>query len=61
MTHKLMHEHVGKHAKKQRKPNKRHKASKASISTLHGAEKGVYQAHLHHGGVSHKWSHLNKS
>ena len=29
----------------QSKPNGWHKASKASISTSHGAEKGVYQAH----------------
>jgi len=45
MTHRLMHEHVGKHAKIQRKPNRWHKASKASMSTSHGVEKGVYQAH----------------
>ena len=60
MTHKLMHEHVGKHAKKQRKPNKRHKASKASISTSHGVKKSVNQADQHHRGVSHKWLHPNK-
>ena len=43
MTHRLMHENVGKRvkdAKKQRKPNKRHKASKTSISTSHEVEKG---------------------
>ena len=43
MTHKLMHENVGKHvkdAKKQRKPNRRHKTSKASMSTSHEVEKG---------------------
>ena len=44
-THKPMHEHVGKRAKMQKEPNRWHKASKASMSTLHGVEKGVYQAH----------------
>ena len=42
MTHKLMHELVGKHAKnakKQKRPNGWHKASKATI-TSHGVEKG---------------------
>ena len=27
----------------------------ASISASYRVEKGVYQAHPHHGGVSHKW------
>ena len=35
----LMHEHVGKLAKMQRKQNERHKARKTSI-TWHGSEKG---------------------
>ena len=35
----LMCEHVGKHAKMQRKQNERHKARKTSI-TWHGSEKG---------------------
>ena len=39
-----------KDTKKQRNSNGWHKASKASISTSHGVEKGVYQAHQHHGG-----------
>ena len=45
MTYRLVHEHVGKHAKmskKKRKPNKWHEASKASLSTSHRAKKGVY-------------------
>ena len=45
-----------KNAKKQRKPNKRHKAS----ITLHGVEKGKYQAHQHHEDVTHKRSYPNK-
>ena len=45
-----------KDAIKQRKPNKWHKASKACISALHRAGKGVSQPHQHHKGVSHKWS-----
>ena len=57
MKQRFMHEYLGKCVKIQRKSNGWHKASKASISTLHGAEKGVYQAHQHHRGVSHKWSH----
>ena len=56
----LMHEYVGKHAKKQKKPNKWHKASKASITSSHGVEKGVYQAHQHYGDMSHKQSHPNE-
>ena len=56
-THKLMHKHVGKHAKMQRKPNRWCKASKANISTLHGAEKDVNQEHQHHRGISRKWLH----
>ena len=54
-THTRTCRHVCKDAKKQRKPNGWRKTSKASISTLHGAEKGVNQKHQHHGGVSHKW------
>ena len=46
-----------KDAKKQGKPNE---WNKASITISHGAKKGVYQAHQHHGDVSHKWSHSNK-
>ena len=38
----------------QRKPKGWRKESMASISTLHGVEKGVNQAHRHHKGVSHK-------
>jgi len=34
-----------------------HKASKASILTSYGVEKGVYQAHQHHGSVSYKRLH----
>ena len=49
-----------KDAKKRSKPNGWHKVSKASISTSHGVEKGVYQAYQHHGGVSYKWLHPNK-
>ena len=60
MAHRLMHEHIGKRAKMQKNPNKWHKASKVSITTSYRAEKGVYQAHQHHGGVSHKWLHPNK-
>jgi len=45
---------VFKTAKKQRKPNGWHKAS---IKTSCGVEKGVFQAHQHHGDVSYKWSH----
>ena len=47
-------------AKKQRMPNRWHKASKASISTSHRAKKGVNQAHQHHRGVSHNWLYPNK-
>ena len=47
-----------KDVKKQRKPNGCHKASKASISTSHKAEKGVNQAHQHHEGVSQKWKRM---
>ena len=60
MTHKLMHEHVGKHAKEcieARIAKRVAQVSKTSISTSHGAEKSVYQAHQHHRGVTHKWSH----
>ena len=41
-------------------PNGWHKVSKASKTSLHGAEKGVYQACLHHKDVSHRKSHPNK-
>ena len=34
-----------------------HKASKANILTSHEVEKGVYQAHQYHGGVSYKRLH----
>ena len=50
----LMHEHVGKHAKMQKKQGKTngwHKESKASITSSHGAKKGVYQAHQYHGDM----------
>ena len=36
----IMHEHVGKHAKMQIKPNGWHKASNASITSSHIVEKG---------------------
>ena len=59
-THVWTCRQVCKEAKKQRKPSRWSKGSKASISTSHGAEKGVNQAHQHHGGVSHKWLHKKK-
>ena len=59
-TYKLMHKHLGKRAKMQRRKKGQMKASKASISTSHRVEKVVNQAHQHHRVVSHKWSHPNK-
>ena len=60
---RLMHERVGKRVKmqkRQRKPNRWHKASRASTTSLHEVEKGMYKAHQHHGDVFHKWLHPNK-
>ena len=46
MTHRLMHEHIGKRAKMRRIKESQmggiKQASKASISTLHGVKKGMY-------------------
>ena len=41
-THAWTCRQACKNAKKQRKPGRWHKASKASITTLQGVEKGVY-------------------
>ena len=60
MTYRLMYEHIGNRVKEcieARKAKRVAQASKISISTSHGAEKSVYQAHQHHGGVTHKWLH----
>ena len=54
-THAWTRRQVCKDTKKQRKLNGWHKASKASITTSHEAEEGVYQAHQHHKDMSHKW------
>ena len=62
MTHRLMHELLGKHAKNakmQRRPNGWHKASKPTI-TSHRMEKGYALRADITGICSHKQSHPNK-
>ena len=56
-----MHEHIGKRAKMRRIKESQtggiKQARQAGITTSHRMEKGVYQAHQHHGDMSHKWLH----
>ena len=59
---RLMHEYVGKHAKRMHRSKESQTGGikQAWQATSHGAEKGVYQALQHHKGVSHKCLHPNK-
>ena len=60
-THRLMHEHVGKHVKMQEaKKAKLVAQSKHGKQHRMGQRKGMHRANWHHGDVSHKWSHPNK-
>ena len=59
-THRIMHEHVGKHAKMQEA-----KIAKLVSQSKYGKQhrmvqrKGMHQANRQHVNASHKWSHPN--
>ena len=58
MTHRLMHEHVGKCAKMQRsKESQTGGTNQASQAYQHcmKCKKGMRRANWHHRGISHKW------
>ena len=59
---RLMHEHVGKHAKRMHrsKESQTGGTNQAWQATLHGEEKGMHQANRNHGDASHKWLHPNR-
>ena len=59
ITHKLMLEHVSKRAKLQGSKESQTGGAKQAWQAYQHCmeEKGGYQAHQHHKGVSHKWSH----
>ena len=63
MTHRLMHEHVSKRANMQRSKESQMGGTKQARQASHRTKwrKGMHQANQHHRGVSHKWSHPNKS